>query len=135
MSGFTTTGASVLNTLVDVPKSILLWRCIIQWIGGLGIILFTLAVVPMLNYSGGMQLFNAEVTGITHDKLRPQVSYTAKGLWGVYAIFTGILIVLLAFSKMDFSTRYVMAFLQCRLAASPIPTCRSRTGIPSISRR
>ena len=102
MSGFTTTGASVLNTLVDVPKSILLWRCIIQWIGGLGIILFTLAVVPMLNYSGGMQLFNAEVTGITHDKLRPQVSYTAKGLWGVYAIFTGILIVLLTFSKMDF---------------------------------
>ena len=74
MSGFTTTGASVLNTLEDVPKSILLWRCIIQWIGGLGIILFTLAVVPMLNYSGGMQLFNAEVTGITHDNLRPQVS-------------------------------------------------------------
>ncbi len=102
MSGFTTTGASVLNTLEDVPKSILLWRCIIQWIGGLGIILFTLAVVPMLNYSGGMQLFNAEVTGITHDKLRPQVSYTAKGLWGVYAICTAVLIMLLSFSKMDF---------------------------------
>lgn len=101
MSGFTTTGASVLNTLTDVPHSILLWRCIVQWIGGLGIILFTLAVVPMLNYQGGMQLFNAEVTGITHDKLRPRISYTAKGLWTVYIILTATLTILLAFSKMD----------------------------------
>ena len=102
MSGFTTTGASVLDTLENVPKSILVWRCIIQWIGGLGIILFTLAVVPMLNSSGGMQLFNAEVTGITHDKLRPRVSYTAKGLWGVYLVLTVVLIVLLCFSDMGF---------------------------------
>lgn len=102
MSGFTTTGASVLNSLENVPKCILVWRCVIQWIGGLGIILFTLAVVPMLNYSGGMQLFNAEVTGITHDKLRPRVSYTAKGLWGVYAALTALLIILLSFSDMNF---------------------------------
>lgn len=102
MSGFTTTGASVLPSLNEVPKSILVWRCITQWIGGLGIILFTLAVVPMLNTSGGMQMFNAEVTGITHDKLRPRVSYTAKGLWGVYAILTVLLIILLSFSEMDF---------------------------------
>lgn len=102
MSGFTTTGASVLNTLENVPKAIIVWRCVIQWIGGLGIILFTLAVIPMLNYSGGMRLFNAEVTGITHDKLRPRVSFTAKGLWGVYIILTAILIVLLSFSDMDF---------------------------------
>lgn len=102
MSGFTTTGATVLNSLSDVPKSILLWRCIVQWIGGLGIILFTLAVLPMLNYQGGMQLFNAEVTGITHDKLRPRVSATAKGLWLVYIVLTAMLVVLLAFSDMDF---------------------------------
>lgn len=102
MSGFTTTGASVLPSLDGVPKSILIWRCITQWIGGLGIILFTLAVVPMLNTSGGMQLFNAEVTGITHDKLRPRVSYTAKGLWGVYAVLTALLITLLSFSDLDF---------------------------------
>lgn len=101
ISGFTTTGASVLTTLENVPKSILIWRCITQWIGGLGIILFTLAVVPMLNTSGGMQLFNAEVTGITHDKLRPRVSYTAQGLWGVYAILTIILIILFSFSGMS----------------------------------
>ncbi len=102
MSGFTTTGASVLNTLSNVPHSIIVWRCVIQWVGGLGIILFTLAVVPMLNYQGGMQLFNAEVTGITHDKLRPRVSFTAKGLWGVYIVLTAILIVLLSFSNMEF---------------------------------
>lgn len=102
MSGFTTTGASVLNTLDGVPHSILLWRCIVQWIGGLGIILFTLAVVPMLNYQGGMQLFNAEVTGITHDKLRPRVSFTAQGLWLVYICLTTVLIILLSFSRMDF---------------------------------
>ncbi|MDE7464900.1 MAG: TrkH family potassium uptake protein [Muribaculaceae bacterium] len=100
-SGFTTTGASVIDTLKDVPKAIMMWRCVIQWIGGLGIILFTLAVIPMLNYSGGMRLFNAEVTGITHDKLRPRVSFTAKGLWSVYIILTGVLMILLAFSDMS----------------------------------
>lgn len=101
MSGFTTTGASVLESLNDVPHSLLLWRCIIQWIGGMGIILFTLAVVPMLNYQGGIQLFNAEVTGITHDKLRPRVSNTAKGLWLVYIGLTFSLIGFLLFSDLD----------------------------------
>ena len=101
MSGFTTTGASVLDTLHNVPHSILLWRCVEQWIGGLGIILFTLAVLPMLNYQGGMQLFNAEVTGITHDKLRPRVSFTAQSLWGVYLILTLICIGLLCFSELS----------------------------------
>lgn len=102
MSGFTTTGASVLPTLDGVPKAIIFWRCLMQWFGGLGILLFTLAVIPMLNSSGGLLLFNAEVTGITHDKLRPRVSNTAKGLWGIYSILTAILIVLLSFSEMDF---------------------------------
>ncbi len=94
MSGFTTTGASALPSLENVPKSLLLWRCVMQWIGGLGIILFTLAVVPMLNYQGGMQMFNAEVTGITHDKLRPRVSLTAKTLWSIYIGLTVIWIIL-----------------------------------------
>ncbi len=100
MSGFTTTGASVLTSVENLPRGILIWRCIIQWIGGLGIILFTLAILPMLNNQGGIQLFNAEVTGITHDKLRPRISASAKGLWLVYIILTIILIVLLSFSEM-----------------------------------
>lgn len=96
MNGFTTTGASVLETVNNVPHSILLWRSIQQWIGGMGIILFTLAVVPMLNNQGGIFLFNAEVTGITHDKLRPRISSTAKGLWLVYITLTFLLVLLLS---------------------------------------
>lgn len=101
MSGFTTTGASVLTTLEKVPHSLLLWRCLLQWIGGLGIILFTLAVVPMLNNKGGMLMFNEEVTGITHDKLRPRVSNTAKSLWLIYICLTIICILLLWASRMN----------------------------------
>lgn len=95
MSGFTTTGCSVLPTVENLSHGMLLWRCLMQWIGGMGIILFTLAVLPMLNHSGGMQMFNAEVTGITHDKIRPRVSQTAKGLWMVYFILTAMLTLLL----------------------------------------
>lgn len=95
MSGFTTTGASVLDSISHMSHGILLWRALMQWIGGMGIILFTLAVVPMLNHSGGMQMFNAEVTGITHDKLRPRISQTAKSLWLIYISLTVLLIMLL----------------------------------------
>lgn len=101
MSGFTTTGLSVIPTLDGVPKYIIIWRCVMQWIGGVGIILFTLAVIPMLNYQGGMQLFNAEVSGINRNKLRPRVSSTAKSMWGVYFCLTGLAITLLALSEMN----------------------------------
>lgn len=101
MSGFTTTGASVLLSIENFSHGIHLWRCLMQWIGGMGIILFTLAVIPMLNHSGGMQMFNAEVTGITHDKLRPRISATAKRLWGIYFILTVILIGLLWIGPMS----------------------------------
>lgn len=101
MSGFTTTGASVMSSLDSAPHAILLWRCLLQWIGGLGIILFTLAVVPMLNNKGGMLMFNEEVTGITHDKLRPRVSNTAKSLWAIYISLTITCILLLWISRMN----------------------------------
>lgn len=94
MSGFTTTGASVMQEIDGLSHGIHIWRSLMQWIGGMGIILFTLAVVPMLNSSGGMQMFNAEVTGITHEKLRPRVSSTAKRLWLVYALLTILLVFL-----------------------------------------
>ncbi len=95
MSGFTTTGASVIENVESVSHGILMWRAITHLLGGMGIILFTLAVIPMLNKSSGIQLFNAEVTGITHDKLRPRISHTAKGLWMVYVALSGTLIILL----------------------------------------
>lgn len=101
MSGFTTTGCSAFASAEGFSHAINMWRSLMQWIGGMGIILFTLAVIPMLNHSGGMQMFNAEVTGITHDKLRPRVSQTAKNLWGLYIILTVILIALLYFGPMS----------------------------------
>ena len=64
MSGFTTTGATLIDYANEFPKGILMWRCIIQWIGGMGIILFTLAVLPMLNYQGGIQLFHTQATSL-----------------------------------------------------------------------
>lgn len=91
MSGFTTTGATVLSSIKHLSHGVVLWRSLMQWIGGMGIILFTLAVLPMLNHEGGMQMFNAEVTGITHEKLRPRISQTAKGLWGIYIGLTLVL--------------------------------------------
>lgn len=94
MSGFTTTGATIIENTAEVSKGLFMWRALMQWIGGMGIILFTLAVLPMLNSSGGMQMFNAEATGIVHEKLRPRVSSTAKRLWLVYTILTITLIIL-----------------------------------------
>jgi len=96
MSGFTTTGASVIPNVENVSRGVLFWRALMQWIGGMGIILFTLAVLPMLNYKGGISLFNAEVTGITHERMRPRVSQTAKSLWLIYMALSLLMAVLLA---------------------------------------
>lgn len=110
MSGFTTTGASVLLDVTHMSHGIHIWRATMQWLGGMGIILFTLAVIPMLNSSGGMLMFNAEVTGITHDKLRPRISQTAKALWMLYFAFTIILVALLWSGPMNFFDSVCHAF-------------------------
>ena len=110
MSGFTNTGASVIASVDELSRGLVMWRSLMQWVGGMGIILFTLAVIPMLNHSGGMQMFNAEVTGITHDKLRPRISQTAKGLWGIYLVLTAILTLLLWLGPMDFYTSLCYTF-------------------------
>ena len=102
MSGFTTTGLTVIADVEVLPRAVLFWRAVMHWVGGMGIILFSLAVLPMLNHAGGMQLFNAEVTGITHDKLRPRISSTAKSLWLVYISLTGILCAMLWAGPMNF---------------------------------
>ena len=110
MSGFTTTGASLSGSHAHLSYGINIWHAMMQWIGGMGIILFTLAVIPMLNSAGGMQMFNAEVTGITHDKVRPRISSTAKALWGTYFALTILLFFALWLGPMDIydSTVYAL---------------------------
>ena len=83
MSGFTTTGASILNNIESLPHGLLFWRSMTQWIGGMGIVFFTIAVLPIFG-SGGIQLFAAEATGPTRNKLHPRIGVTAKWLWGLY---------------------------------------------------
>ena len=95
MSGFTTTGATVIRDVESCSKGILMWRALTQWIGGLGIILFTLTFIPTLNNSGSLMMFHAEATGITHDKLGARIANTAKRLWALYTLFTVVLVLLL----------------------------------------
>jgi trk system potassium uptake protein TrkH len=87
MSGFTTTGASVLTDIEAVPHGILMWRSLTHWLGGMGIIVLSLAILPFLGV-GGMQLYKAEVPSPVPDKLRPRIRDTAAALWKVYLLFT-----------------------------------------------
>ncbi len=88
VSGFTTTGSTVIADVTVLPRSLLLWRALSQWLGGMGIILFTIAILPLLGI-GGMQLFKAEVPGPVVDKVRPRLAATARSLWGIYVGLTG----------------------------------------------
>ena len=87
ISGFTTTGASILDKVEVLPHGLLFWRSLTQWLGGMGIIVMSLAILPLLGV-GGMQLFVAEVPGPVPDKLHPRIKETAKRLWAIYIIFT-----------------------------------------------
>lgn len=87
ISGFTTTGSSILNDIESLPNGILFWRSMTQWLGGMGIIVLSLAILPIFGI-GGMQLFAAEVPGPTPDKISPRISQTAKSLWIIYFGFT-----------------------------------------------
>jgi trk system potassium uptake protein len=87
MSGFTTTGATIIKDIEAIPYGLLFWRSLTQWLGGMGIIVLSLAILPILGI-GGMQLFSAEVPGPTKDKIHPRVKETAKRLWGIYFALT-----------------------------------------------
>lgn len=94
MSGFTTTGSSILENIEEMPHGILFWRSLTQWLGGMGIIVLTLSVMPIFGI-GGMQLFTAEVPGPTPDKISPKIHQTARVLWGLYVAFTTLQFILL----------------------------------------
>ena len=114
MSGLTTTGATVLGhstTLMieDMPHGLLFWRRFIQFIGGMGIIVFSIALLPMLGI-GGVQLFRAEIAGPAADKLTPRVKQTAKLLWGIYVGFVLILTLILKIEGMSWFDALCHAF-------------------------
>jgi trk system potassium uptake protein len=97
MSGFTTTGATILGQRIeDLPLGLHFWRALSHWIGGMGIIVLTIAILPLLGI-GGMQLFAAESPGPSPDKLTPRIKETAKRLWIIYVALTGVEALLLMF--------------------------------------
>lgn len=100
ISGFTTTGSSILADIEALPHGILFWRSITQWLGGMGIIVLSLAILPVFGI-GGMQLFMAEVPGPTPDRISPRIRQTAKTLWGIYLIFTVAEALLLRMAGME----------------------------------
>ena len=94
MSGFTTTGATILNAVEELPKSALLWRSLTQWLGGMGVIALFIAILPRLGV-GGSQLFDREFPGPLPKRLRPRFTSTARILWAIYVAFTAVEIALL----------------------------------------
>ncbi len=109
VSGFTTTGSSVMTNIEATSLSILMWRSFIQWLGGMGIIVLTLAILPFLGV-GGMQLYKAEVPSPIPDKLTPRLTDSAKILWAVYAGITAIEVVFLLGGGMSFYDSLSHAF-------------------------
>ena len=119
MSGVTTTGATIIgnpatlphliNGIESMPHGVLFWRSFLQWIGGMGIIVFTIAILPLLGV-GGVQLFKAEVPGPVADKIKPRVKETAKILWMVYIGFTFLQFLLLGFAGMPWFDSICHAF-------------------------
>lgn len=101
VSGLTTTGATIITDIESTPKGILFWRSLTQWIGGMGIIVLTVAVFPLLGI-GGVELFVAEAPGPTSDKIHPRIKETAKRLWLIYVSLTAILCVLLLCCGLSF---------------------------------
>ncbi len=108
-SGFSTTGSSVMTDIEAVPEGILLWRGMTHWLGGMGIIVLSLAILPYLGV-GGMQLYKAEVPGPTPDKLTPRLKDTAKILWQVYLLMTAAQVCFLSFGEMRFVEALAHAF-------------------------
>lgn len=100
MSGLTTTGATILSGLDDLPKAILYYRQQLQWLGGMGIIVLAVAILPMLGV-GGMELYHAESSGISKDRLTPKLTQTAKALWKIYLSFTVVCALAYYYAGMD----------------------------------
>lgn len=100
MSGFTTTGATIIPDLEVITHGLLFWRSLTQWIGGMGIIVLSIAILPIFGLNG-MQLYAAEVSGLTYEKVSPRIADTAKMMWSIYVLLTVTEVVALWFCGMD----------------------------------
>ncbi len=109
VSGFTTTGASILTDIESLPEGILLWRSLTQWLGGMGIIVLSIAILPFLGI-GGMQLYKAEIPSPVVDKLKPRISETARILWKIYLFITLLQVALLLAGGMNLFDAFCHAF-------------------------
>lgn len=125
MSGFTTTGSSVIADVESLPAGILLWRSETQWIGGLGIVVLSIAVLPLLGV-GGMQLFKAEMPGPTTDRMYPRIRTAATTLWGVYVGLTLLEVVFLLFGGMGLLDAVCHAF--CTVSTGGFSTRNASVG-------
>ncbi len=109
ISGFSTTGASILKDIEALPLSLLYWRSLTHWIGGMGIIVLVIAIFPLFK-TAGYQMFSLEASGVLNQKLKPRTSDIAKRLWLIYVSLTAILVVLLMLGKMSFYESLCHAF-------------------------
>lgn len=108
-SGFTTTGASILSSIETLPYSMLFWRSLTHWLGGMGIVVLTVAILPMLGV-GGIQLLKAEAPGPSVDKIAPRIAETAKVLWFIYLGMTAVMVILLRLGGMNYFDAFTHTF-------------------------
>jgi trk system potassium uptake protein TrkH len=109
ISGFTTTGSSILTDIESLPLSILYWRSLTHWIGGMGIIVLVIAIFPLFKTTG-YQMFSLEASGLLNQKIKPRTSDIAKRMWGIYVSLTIILVALLMFGGVNFYESLCHAF-------------------------
>lgn len=109
MSGFTTTGASVITDVEILPHGILFWRSLTHWLGGMGIIVLTVALIPSLKIAG-LQMFKAEVPGPTKSKVLPRIAQTSRELYKIYLVITVAMIALLRLAGMDWFDSFIHTF-------------------------
>ncbi len=133
ISGYSTTGSSILTDIESMPKGILFWRSATHWIGGMGIIVLTIAILPLLGI-GGMQLFTAEAPGPSTDKLHPRITDTAKRLWLIYVVLTFSEFFLLKFAGMTWfdAINHAMATVSTGGFSTKNASIAHYNGIPAV---
>lgn len=131
VSGFTTTGSTVISNIESQSAGMLFWRALTQWFGGMGIIMFTLSFMKSFGI-GGMQLFSAEVPGVTHERVSSRIQLVARNIWLIYLSLTALAVLLLFLGECPSLTVSVMPSPPCRRADSPPNRQDSLSGLPFI---